>query len=137
MNNKMQAAVFTGAKELVLEERDIPVPLENEILIKIAACGVCHTDEGYIEGTPTAKKPPLILGHEASGYVKQVGSKVLGFSVDDPVLIPPVLCCGTCRYCLAGRETLCKKQQMLGNHIEGAFAEYISVAAKDVVKIPA
>ncbi len=132
----MLAAVFTGDKQLKIEEREIPTPNDDELLIKIAACGVCHTDEGYIEGTPTFKKPPIILGHEASGYVEKIGSSVGKFQVGDPVLIPPVLCCGTCTYCLAGRETLCRKQIMLGNHIDGAFAEYICVPEKDIVKIP-
>ncbi|MHA2028568.1 MAG: alcohol dehydrogenase catalytic domain-containing protein [Candidatus Kariarchaeaceae archaeon] len=132
----MKAAVFTGDKKLVIEEREIPTIAENEILIKIVACGVCHTDEGYIEGTPTFKKLPIILGHEASGYVEKVGSRVDQFNEGDAVLIPPVLTCGECKYCLKERETLCSKQVMLGNHIDGAFAEYIALPAKDIIKVP-
>ncbi|MHA2403653.1 MAG: zinc-dependent alcohol dehydrogenase [Candidatus Kariarchaeaceae archaeon] len=136
MTEKMRAAIFTGDKELRIEEREIPIPKDDELVIKIAACGVCHTDEGYIQGTPTYKKLPIILGHEASGYVKQIGANVKDFTIDDPVLIPPVLTCGTCRFCREGRSNICLKQQMLGNHIDGAFAEYICVRAKDIVKIP-
>lgn len=132
----MKAAVFTGEKKLVIEERPVPSIKSDEILVKVAACGICHTDEGYIEGTPTFKKLPIVLGHEASGYVEEIGELVTRFSKGDAVLIPPVLTCGVCKYCLKRRETLCLKQIMLGNHIDGAFAEYISVPAKDIIKIP-
>lgn len=136
MNRVMKAAVLKGKHLLEVIEVPVPVPKADEILIKVAACGVCHTDEGYIEGVPTYKAPPLVLGHEASGVVEEMGDQVHSFSQGDHVLIPPVLTCGNCRYCLDGRETLCVSQKMLGNHIDGAFAEYIVVPAKDVVKIP-
>ncbi len=132
----MKAAVFNGEKKLVIEDRDIPSIKVDEILIKVAACGICHTDEGYIEGTPTFKKLPIVLGHEASGYVEEVGSEVTQFKKGDGVLIPPVLTCGECKYCKKERETLCSKQIMLGNHIDGAFAEYIALPAKDIIKVP-
>lgn len=132
----MKAAIFDGSKVLKLVELPIPEYTEDQILVKVVACGICHTDEGYIEGTPTFKSAPLILGHEASGYVEEVGSTITNFSKGDAVLIPPVLTCGTCKYCINGRETICSNQKMLGNHIDGAFAEYIAVDAKDVVKVP-
>ena len=136
MAKKMKAAVLVEKHKLVVQEIDIPSPADEEILIKVVACGICHTDEGYIEGVRTYKPLPLILGHEASGYVHELGDAVSEFKVGDPVLIPPVLTCGKCRYCLAGKETLCSNQEMLGNHIDGAFAEYIAVKAKDVIKVP-
>ncbi len=136
MTPMMKAAVFSGTPPLDIHDLDLPSVGSNEILVKIVACGVCHTDEGYLEGVPTFKKPPLVLGHEPSGYVAEVGEKVTEFKEGDPVLIPPVLTCGTCFFCRNGRETLCQNQKMLGNHIDGAFAEYISVPAKDIVKLP-
>lgn len=136
MVEMMKAAVLEDRHKLVV--KDVPVPSigPDEILIRVVACGICHTDEGYIEGVPTYKKLPLILGHEASGHVHELGERVTQFKVGDPVLIPPVLTCGNCKYCLVGKETLCKRQEMLGNHIDGAFAEYIAVKAKDIVKVP-
>ncbi len=133
---KMKAAIYTGDPKLEIREVDVPKVASNEILVKIAACGVCHTDEGYLEGVPTFKKPPIILGHEPSGQVVEVGKGVKTFQEGDTVLIPPVLTCGTCFYCRNGRETLCRNQLMLGNHIDGAFAEYIAVPSKDIVKLP-
>lgn len=131
----MKAAVFTEQnKPLVIDEIPIPEPTEGEILIKVAACGVCHTDLHYIDhGVPTFKKPPLILGHEASGIVETSGQI---FYKGQRVLIPSVLTCGKCKFCLEVRENVCENMIMPGNHIDGAFAQYIKVPEKDVILMP-
>ena len=133
----MKAAVFYGAGQ-PLKIEDIPTPeiSAEEALIKIAACGVCHTDLHYLEGVPTFKKPPLILGHEASGIVIKVGEKATKVKENDRVLIPPVLTCGTCYNCRIGRENLCRNIVMIGNSIDGAYAEYTKIPAKDLIKLP-
>jgi len=133
----MKAAVFYGVGQ-PLKIEDIPTPeiSPEEALIKIAACGVCHTDLHYLEGVPTFKKPPLILGHEASGIVTKVGEKVTKVKENDRVLIPPVLTCGTCYNCRIGRENLCRNIVMIGNSIDGAYAEYTKIPAKDLIKLP-
>ncbi|UCG44758.1 MAG: zinc-binding dehydrogenase [Candidatus Bathyarchaeota archaeon] len=134
----MKAAVFHGPDQpLKLEDVPIPEISAEEALIKIAACGVCHTDLHYLEGVPTFQKPPLILGHEASGIVTQLGEKVTNVKEKDRVLIPPVLTCGSCRNCRLGRENLCRNIIMIGNSIDGAYAEYAKIPAKDLVKLPA
>jgi len=134
----MKAAVFYGAGQ-PLKIEDIPTPEigPEEALIKIAACGVCHTDLHYLEGVPTFKKPPLILGHEASGILTKVGEEVTNVKENDRVLIPPVLTCGTCYNCRIGRENLCRNIVMIGNSIDGAYAEYTKIPAKDLIKLPA
>ncbi len=133
----MKAAVFYGP-EKPLKIEDVPAPQisQEEALIKIAACGVCHTDLHYLEGVPTFKKPPVILGHEASGTVAKVGEKVTNVKEDDRVLVPPVLTCGHCYSCRIGRENLCRNIIMIGNSIDGAYAEYMKVPAKDLIKLP-
>jgi propanol-preferring alcohol dehydrogenase len=133
----MKAAVFYGAGQ-PLKIEDVPTPEigPEEALIKIAACGVCHTDLHYLEGVPTFKKPPLILGHEASGIVTKVGEKVTNVKENDRVLIPPVLTCGSCYNCRIGRENLCRNIVMIGNSIDGAYAEYTKIPAKDLIKLP-
>ena len=133
----MKAAVFYGAGQ-PLKIEDVPTPEigPEEALIKIAACGVCHTDLHYLEGVPTFKKPPLILGHEASGIVTKVGEKVTEVKESDRVLIPPVLTCGSCYNCRIGRENLCRNIVMIGNSIDGAYAEYTKIPAKDLIKLP-
>jgi len=134
----MKAAVFHGPNQpLKVEEVPRPEPMDDEVLIKVSACGVCHTDLHYIDhGVPTFKEPPLILGHEASGIVAGVGSRVSGWKEGDRVLIPAVLSCGHCRYCREGRENICREMVMLGNNIDGAYAEYIRVPFKDLVHLP-
>ncbi|MHC4695875.1 MAG: zinc-binding dehydrogenase [Planctomycetota bacterium] len=134
----MKAAVFHG-KESGLKIEDIPVPKVETggILVKVAACGACHTDLHYIEhGVPTFKKPPIVLGHEASGIVEEVGAGVTNVKKGQRVLIPAVLTCGRCAACRQGRENVCSNMMMVGNHFDGAYAEYVAVPAKDVLDLP-
>ncbi len=134
----MKAAVFYGPNQpLKIEEVETPKIEPHEILIKIAACGVCNTDLHYIDhGVPTFKKPPLILGHEPSGIVEEAGTEVKDFKPGDRVLIPPVFSCGYCPNCRLGRENICFNMLMVGNHIDGAYAEYAKVPAKDCQHLP-
>jgi len=134
----MKAVVFHG-KDVGLKVEDIPVPkiTSDQILVKVAACGVCHTDLHYIEhGVPTFKKPPVVLGHEASGVVEEAGADVTNVKKGDRVLIPAVLTCGKCMFCRMGRENICSAMTMVGNHLDGAYAEYVAVPAKDVLDLP-
>lgn len=134
----MKAAVYRGERKLSIEEFPTPEAGAGEIVVKVAACGVCHTDLHYTDhGVPTAKKPPIILGHEASGIVDQVGGGVTAWKKGDRVLLPAVLTCGRCELCRVGRENICLNMQMFGNHVEGAFAEYVKAPAKDAVALPA
>ncbi len=134
----MKAAVFYGPNQpLVVEEVPRPEPGSGELLIKIAACGVCHTDMHYIDhGVPTFKKPPLILGHEPSGIVAGVGQGASGFKEGDRVLLPAVLTCGACEACRTGRENICENNIMFGNNVDGAYAEYLVAPAKDTFHLP-
>ncbi|MEW5818772.1 MAG: zinc-binding dehydrogenase [Cyanobacteriota bacterium] len=119
--------------------KDVPVPEinDNEVLLKVKACGVCHTDLHYIDhGIKTFKSPPIILGHEASGIIEKIGPAVDNFKKGDRVLVPAVITCGSCKFCKTSRENICLNMQMLGNHINGAYAEYLAVNSKDVQKIP-
>ncbi|MEE8360672.1 MAG: zinc-binding dehydrogenase, partial [Gemmatimonadales bacterium] len=134
----MKAAVFYGA-DRGLEVTDVPTPSPGpgEALIRIAGCGMCHTDLHYLDhGIPTFKDPPIVLGHEPSGTIESLGAGVDGWHEGDRVLIPAVLSCGRCRYCRAGRENLCDNLRMLGNHLDGAYAEFIAVPAAELVAVP-
>ncbi|MBI2849077.1 MAG: zinc-binding dehydrogenase [Chloroflexi bacterium] len=134
----MKAAIFYGPNQ-PLKIEDVPTPAigAHEVLIKVAACGVCHTDLHYIDhNVPTFKKPPLILGHEASGIVSAVGEAVSNFKMGDRVLVPAVLSCGTCFNCRTGRENICVNSLMYGNNVDGAYAEYVKAPAKDVYPLP-
>lgn len=134
----MKAAVFYGPNQpLRVEEVPTPVPGPGQILVKVAACGVCHTDLHYIDhGVPTFKQPPFILGHEASGTIASLGTGVSGWKEGHKVLLPAVLTCGVCRNCRSGRENICDSMTMFGNHVDGAYAEYVLAPAKDALRLP-
>lgn len=134
----MRAAVFYGSNE-PLKVQDWPEPEAGtgEIVVRVAACGLCHTDLHYLDhGVPTAKRPPLILGHEATGIVAQTGADVTDVKPGDRVLLPAVLPCGSCAACRTGRENICLNLRMFGNDVDGAYAEYVRAPAKDVFILP-
>jgi 6-hydroxycyclohex-1-ene-1-carbonyl-CoA dehydrogenase len=133
----MKAALFReGGRPLSLEEVPRPEPAPGEILVQVVACGICHTDLHYLDhGVPPAKTPPLILGHEPSGIVAELGKGVTRLQAGDPVLLPPVFTCGECGACRSGRENICERMQMLGNHRDGAFAEFVTAPARDAVRL--
>ncbi|MEJ2203771.1 MAG: zinc-binding dehydrogenase [Gemmatimonadota bacterium] len=134
----MKAAVFHGPdRPLSIEEVPTPAVEPGQVLIRVAGCGVCHTDLHYIDhGTPTFKKPPLILGHEISGTVEAVGAGVTNLTEGSRVLTVAVTSCGACQACREGRENICAHGQMLGNNIDGGFAEYVLAPAKDTFVLP-
>ncbi|MDA8211580.1 MAG: zinc-binding dehydrogenase [Clostridia bacterium] len=134
----MKAAVFYGPNQ-ALKVEEVPTPQigSGEILVKVSACGLCHTDLHYIDhGVPTFKKPPLILGHEISGTVAEVASDVTTFKVGDRVLLPAVMSCGVCSFCRSGRENICASMKMFGNDVDGGYAEYVKAPAKDAFNLP-
>ncbi len=134
----MQAAVFHGSgRPLVIGDVPRPVPGPGDALVKVSACGFCHTDLHYLDhGVATGKTPPLILGHEISGTVEELGPGSSMRSVGDRVLVPSVLPCGSCDYCRSGRGNICPHLKMPGNHLDGGFAEYVRVPARDLVPLP-
>jgi len=116
-----------------LTENPLPVPGENEALIKIAGCGVCHTDLSFWHyGVKTKKELPLTLGHEISGVVIAGPDRWLGKNV----IIPAVLPCGDCELCKKGRSNMCQKQLMPGNDFHGGFASHIMVPSRFLCPVP-
>jgi len=135
----MKAAVvreFGG--QLHIEERPVKAPSENQILVKVMACGVCHTDLHAIQGDwPVKPQMPLIPGHEGVGYVVAVGPGVHNVKEGDAVGVPWLYsACGGCEYCITGWETLCHDQQNGGYSIDGSFAEYVLADARYVGILP-
>jgi len=131
----MKAAVVRAFKEpLVIQEVPVPTPGAGQILVKIAASGVCHTDLHAADGDwPVKPKPPFIPGHEGVGHVAAVGVGVSHVKEGDRVGVPWLYtACGHCRHCLGGWETLCEQQQNTGYSVNGGFAEYV-VADPDYV----
>lgn len=134
----MKAAIFREPHApLSVEERPVPTIESNQVLVKVTACGVCHTDLHYIDhGVPTFMKPPIILGHECAGTITQAGAEAGPWKEGDRVLLPAVVSCGYCALCRQGRENICQNMMMFGNHMDGAFAEYVAAPAKDIFRMP-
>jgi propanol-preferring alcohol dehydrogenase len=136
---KMKAAVIHAFGEpLHIEEMPVREPGENEILVKVIACGVCHTDLHACEGDwPVKPKMPLVPGHEAIGYVVALGRGVQKIKEGDVVGVPWLYsACGCCDYCYTGWETLCETQKNGGYSVDGGFAEYVVADSRYVAHFP-
>jgi propanol-preferring alcohol dehydrogenase len=136
----MQAAVIRefGAP-LVLEERPVPTADWGEVVVRVEACGLCHTDIHAANGDwPVRPTLPLIPGHEAVGKVAEVGFGVTEIRLGDRVAVPWLgWACGRCEYCLSGDEALCPRRRNTGYDQDGALADYVKASADFVVKVPA
>lgn len=139
MDKTMKAAVVrTFGQALVVEDVARPKPGRGQVLVKIAACGVCHTDLHAAHGDwPIKPSLPLIPGHEGVGTVVQVGKGVEHVKEGDRVGVPWLhSACGHCTHCLGGWETLCEAQQNTGYSVNGGFAEYVLADADYVGHLP-
>ncbi|AXW88065.1 zinc-dependent alcohol dehydrogenase [Lonsdalea britannica] len=135
----MKAAVAKAfGQPLVIEQVPVPEVGPGQILVKIAATGVCHTDLHAVEGDwPVKPNPPFIPGHEGVGHVVKIGAGVTHLKEGDRVGVPWLYsACGHCDYCLDGWETLCEKQQNSGYSVNGSFAEYCLADANYVGILP-
>lgn len=139
----MKAAVFHGPggswpqKPMSIEERPIPGIGPKDVLVKVAACGVCRTDLEYLRiKDATPKPPPIILGHEPSGIVEATGAEVSGFKAGDRVIIIASIPCLACTNCRAGHENLCSNMVVIGADRDGAFAEYVAAPQQAVHILP-
>ncbi|KQX01942.1 alcohol dehydrogenase [Massilia sp. Root418] len=139
MSKMMKAAVVRAFNQpLQIEDVAVPTPGPGQVLVKIAACGVCHTDLHAACGDwPVKPDPPFIPGHEGVGYVAEVGAGVKHVKAGDRVGIPWLYsACGHCPHCLGGWETLCESQQNTGYSVNGGFAEYALADADYVGHLP-
>ena len=136
----MKAAVLHELRTpLKIERVAVPEPGHGDLLIKVTACGVCHSDLHAVDGDWTpAPTLPLIPGHEVAGTVAKVGPGVTGFKIGDEVGVPWMYSsCGACEFCLAGMETICKSGEATGYTKPGGYAEYMVAPAAYVGRLPA
>ena len=133
------AVVKAFGKPLVIEEVPVPTPGPGEILVKVKACGVCHTDLHAASGDwPVEPTPPFIPGHEAAGVVAALGAGVTDFKLGDAVGVAWLHdACLRCEYCETGWETLCEHQHNTGYSVNGGFAEYVIASAAFAARLPA
>lgn len=138
----MKAAVLRDfTHPIAIEDIETPEPGAGDVLIRVRACGVCHSDLHLAEGDwdllKRATKLPLVLGHEVAGTVETTGEGVTELAPGDRVGVPWLhWTCGECEYCREGREVLCGKQAITGVTVDGGYAEFIRAKASHVTRIP-
>ena len=121
-----------------LQLQNIPIPIigENDVLVRVKAAGICHTDVHYRAGKSPLHPLPRTLGHEIAGIVENVGNHVTTIKVGDCVCVHYVLSCGTCYYCNTGNDQFCIRGSMIGRYADGGYAEYVSVPQRNLVSLP-
>jgi L-iditol 2-dehydrogenase len=137
----MNALLLSEYKHLEVTVLPIPVPEPLEVLVQVAACGICGSDVHGYDGTSGRRIPPLVMGHEAAGTIAAVGSQVTEFTVGDRVTFDSTVYCGECVFCRRGEINLCDNREVVGVSCgdyrrAGAFAEYVAVPARIVYKLP-
>jgi alcohol dehydrogenase, propanol-preferring len=121
----------------VLAEVERPTVGRGQVRVAMRACGICGSDVHIIEGSTVPAHLPIVLGHEASGVVEEIGEPAESdLSVGDRVTVNPMVTCGRCKMCRSGRANYCPNIQILGLHVDGAHAEYFVVPAENLVRLP-
>ena len=137
----MKALLLSRYKHLEIVDLPEPVPGPGEVLVRVAACGICGSDIHGYDGSTGRRIPPIVMGHEAAGTICAWGKGVTGFANDDRVTFDSTVYCGSCTPCLRGEVNLCEHRQVLGvsctdYHRPGAFAEYVAVPSHAVHRLP-
>lgn len=140
MEGKMKVAVMLGIGKMGFEERDIPVPGDDEVLVKLEYVGICGSDLHYYESGAIGNyvvKPPFVLGHEPGGTVVEVGKNVKHLKAGDRVALEPGKTCGHCEFCRTGRYNLCPDVVFFATPpVDGVFQEYVAHEAGLCFKLP-
>ena len=137
----MKAMLLSEYKQLQLTELPQPQPAPDEVLIQVAACGICGSDVHGYDGSSGRRIPPLVMGHEAAGTIAAIGSSVRNFAIGDRVTFDSTVYCGACAFCTTGDVNLCNNRQVLGVSCgdysrAGAFAEYVTVPERILYRLP-
>jgi len=133
----MRAERFhADTKSVVVEDVPIPEPGPGEVLVKVAFCGICHSDLSLINGTFPAQRPVVIQGHEASGTIAKLGPGVTGWSEGDRVVVAAGRPCGDCPNCRRGDLANCLQMQIMAFAYDGAWAEYTVALAAGLTRVP-
>lgn len=138
---KMKALVLTDYKKMEYIDTEIPETGENDVLIRVKSCGICGSDIHGYDGSTGRRRPPVIMGHEASGIIEKTGKNVTDWSVGDRVTFDSTIYCNNCESCRRGYVNLCSDRKVIGVSCEdyrqnGAFAEYIAVPQHILYRLP-
>jgi len=137
----MKALVLKEYKKIAFEDFAVPQLEPGEVLVRVRACGICGSDVHGMDGSSGRRIPPLVMGHEASGEIAEVGSGVTGWKTGDRVTFDSTVYCGDCWYCRRGNINLCEQRRVLGVSCgeyrrHGAFAEFVAVPQRILYRLP-
>jgi L-iditol 2-dehydrogenase len=137
----MKVLLLSQYNHLEIAELPEPKPGPGEVLVRVAACGICGSDVHGYDGSSGRRIPPIVMGHEAAGRIAAVGDEVTGYTVGDRVTFDSTIYCGVCGPCLRGEVNLCDNRQVLGVSCAdyrraGAFAEYVVVPSRILYRLP-
>src|SRR6266511_1928607 len=121
-----------------LEEAEVDLPEigASDVLIRVAACGICHSDEHYRAGISRIDRLPVTLGHEIAGWIEKVGADIKHVKRGDRVCVHYLAHCGNCEFCVRGLEQFCRIGEMIGKHRDGGYAEFVKVPGRNVFLLP-
>jgi D-arabinose 1-dehydrogenase-like Zn-dependent alcohol dehydrogenase len=133
----MRAVQMTRPGE-ALEMRELPIPSfeQTDVLVRVRAAGVCHSDAHYRAGRSPMGQLPITLGHEIAGEVEWVGSEVTHVKAGDRIAVHYNISCGNCYYCKRGDEQFCSSVKMFGHHVDGGYAEYVTIPGRNAIPLP-
>ena len=132
----MLAVRLHAPHKLVVDNVPLPSLGPNDVLVKLKAAGVCHSDLHIVNGMIIPPKSPVTMGHEGAGIVEKVGERVTNVKPGDSVALYYMSICGQCYYCMTGKENICDQLLNLGLELEGTWAEYVVMPAPSVIKMP-
>lgn len=135
-NKTMRVGTYVGPNRVALANRPVPDPGPGEVRVRVRACGLCGSDLHLVHSPAPLMMSGTVMGHEIAGTVDALGEGVDGYSAGEAVVIEPLRTCGTCEWCRIGRDSICPSMQLFGFNADGGFADYITVPAQRLFRIP-
>lgn len=132
----MKTLFYPAFNELTIEDRPVPEVKDDEVLIEVAACGICGSELESFASHSAKRTPPIIMGHEFCGTIKTVGRSVKNYKVSDRVVSNAIVACGECSQCKNGATNLCIRRQVFSIHRNGAFGEFVNVPESSLLPMP-
>jgi len=136
MTETVRAAVLDAPRRFQIAARPAPIAGDGEVVVRMAATAVCHTDLAIYTGEHPGVRYPVVLGHEATGVVESIGPQVAGLARGQHVIINPIIACGRCDMCAKGTENLCRNAGLFGREVDGSMSEFVQVAARYAHPLP-
>jgi L-iditol 2-dehydrogenase len=132
----LQALLYEGPWQMPLREIALPTQEADEVIVRVRAAGVCGSDVHGFTGSTGRRTPGIVMGHEFAGTIETLGSNVTGWQVGQRVIVQPLITCGACAFCRAGKPNVCANRQLIGMHRHGAYAECVRVPQAQLRAMP-